>query len=71
MNPVHKILDDTKDKETRWEAKMAGEKPGDAAENPEEVMRKIHQQATHLGPVMEEILRATHGHGQSHWGLNE
>jgi hypothetical protein len=34
-------------------------------------MEKIHQQATCLGPVMEEILRATQGRGQSHWGLNE
>ena len=50
---------------------MAGAKPGIAAERPEEVMEKIHQQAAHLGPVMEEILRATHERGQSHWGLNE
>jgi hypothetical protein len=50
---------------------MAGVKPVIAAERPEDVMEKIHQQATSLGPVMEEILRATHGRGQSHWGLNE
>lgn len=50
---------------------MANGKPGITAEKPEEVMEKIHQQATYLGPVMEEILRATHGRGQSHWGLNE
>ncbi len=50
---------------------MAGAKPGGAVERPEEVMEKIHRQATHLGPVMEEILRATQERGQSHWGLNE
>ena len=50
---------------------MAGFKPGIAAEKPEQVMAKIHQQATSLGPVMEEILRATQERGQSHWGLNE
>ena len=71
MNSVHKILDDTKDTDTRWAREMAGAKPGIAAERPEEVMEKIHQQAAHLGPVMEEILRATHERGQSHWGLNE
>ena len=38
---------------------MVGVKPGTMAEKPEEVMEKIHQQATCLGPVMEEILRAT------------
>lgn len=71
MNPVRKIVDDTKDKDTRWETGMIEAKPGMAVERPEEVMEKIHQQATHLGPVMEEILRASHGRGQSHWGLNE
>jgi hypothetical protein len=40
-------------------------------EKPEEVMEKIQQQATYLGPVMEELLRATQERGQSHWGLNE
>ena len=50
---------------------MSGSDPGIAVEKPEEVMEKIHQQATCLGPVMEEILRATQGRGQSHWGLNE
>jgi len=45
--------------------------PGTAVEKPEEIMAKIHLQATCLGPVMEEILRATQEHGQSHWGLNE
>jgi hypothetical protein len=50
---------------------MAGVKPGIAAEKLEEVMEKIHQQATCLGPVMEEILRVTQERGQSRWGLNE
>ena len=50
---------------------MTGVKPGTMAEKPEEVMEKIHQQATSLGPVMAEILRASQGRGQSHWGLNE
>ncbi len=50
---------------------MAGVKPGIAAEEPEEVMEKIHQQATCLGPVMEEILRAAQERGRSCWGLNE
>jgi hypothetical protein len=71
VNPVRKIVDDTKGKDTRRQAEMAGDKRETAVEKPEEVMQKIHQQATHLGPVMEEILRATHGRGQSHWGLNE
>jgi hypothetical protein len=71
VNPVRQILDGTQDKDTRWQANVAGAKPGVAMEKPEEVMEKIHQQATYLGPVMEEILRAAHGRGQSHWGLNE
>jgi len=50
---------------------MAGSVPGIAVEKPEEVMAKIELQATYLGPVMEEILRATQERGQSHWGLNE
>ena len=69
MNPVRKIEDDTKDKDTRLE--MAEGQRGIAVETPEEVMEKIHQQATCLGPVMEELLRASQGRGQSHWGLNE
>ena len=44
---------------------MAGVKTGIAAEKPEEVMEKIHQQATYLGPVMEEILRATRARAES------
>jgi hypothetical protein len=71
VNPVRQIVDDTKGKDSRWQRKMAGFKPGIAAEKPEQVMAKIHQQATSLGPVMEEILRATQERGQSHWGLNE
>ena len=71
MNPVRQIVDDTKDKDTRWQTEMIGDEPGIAAEKPEEVMAKIQQQATYLGPVMEEILRATQERGQSHWGLNE
>jgi len=50
---------------------MAGSEPGTAAEKPEEVMEKIRQQATYLGPIMEELLRASQERGQSHWGLNE
>ena len=71
MNPVRQIVDDTKDKDTRWQRETAGSKPGTVAEKPEEVMERLQKQATYLGPVMEEILRATHGRGQSHWGLNE
>jgi hypothetical protein len=71
VNPVRQIVDDTKDKAPRLQMEMAGSEPGIAAEKPEEVMAKIHQQATCLGPVMEEILRATQERGQSHWGLNE
>ena len=71
MNPVRQIVDDTKYKDTRWQLGLAGSKPGIVAENPEEVMEKIHQQATCLGPVMEELLRATEERGQTHWGLNE
>ena len=71
MNPIRQIVDDTKDKNTGWQTKMARGKPGIMAEKPEEVMAKIQQQATCLGPVMEEILRATQERGQSHWGLNE
>ncbi len=71
MNPVRQIVDDTKDKDTRWEDELTVVKLGIAMEKPEEVMEKIQQQATCLGPVMEEILRATQGRGQSHWGLNE
>ena len=71
MNPVRKIEDDTKDKDTRLEMEMAEGQRGIAVETPEEVMEKIHQQATYLGPVMEEILRASQARGQSHWGLNE
>jgi hypothetical protein len=64
-------VDDTKDADPRWEAETTVVKLGIAVEQPEEVMEKIQQQATCLGPVMEEILRATQGRGQSHWGLNE
>lgn len=71
MSHVHDILDDTKDKDTRWQTEIAGSKPGTLAKNPEEVMEEIHQQATCLGPVMEELLRATRERGQSHWGLND
>ena len=71
VNPVRQIVDDTKDKDPRWQTEMAGSDPGIAVEKPEEVMEKIHQQATCLGPVMEEILRVTQGRGRSHWGLNE
>lgn len=71
MNPVRQILDGTRDKNTRWQENVGGVERGIAVEKPEEVIEKIHQQATCLGPVMEEILRAAHGRGQNHWGLNE
>ena len=50
---------------------MSGSDSGVAVEKPEEVMMKLQQQATCLGPVMEEILRATQERGQSQWGLND
>jgi hypothetical protein len=71
VNPVRQIVDDTKVQDPRWLTEMAGSVPGIAVEKPEEVMAKIELQATYLGPVMEEILRATQERGQSHWGLNE
>ena len=71
MNPVRQIVDDTKDKNPRWQTETAGSKPGIAVERPEEVMEKIQRQANYLGPVMEEILRATQERGQNRWGLNE
>ena len=71
VNPVRQIVDDTKDRDPRWQAEMAGSEPGTAVEKPEEVMEKIRQQATCLGPIMEELLRATQERGQSHWGINE
>ena len=71
VNAVRQIVGDTKDNGSRWLAEKAGGAPGIAVEKPEEVMAKIHLQATCLGLVMEEILRATQEHGQSHWGLNE
>jgi hypothetical protein len=40
-----------------------------AAEEPDVVIEKIHQQATQLGPVLEAMLRESRGHSQ--WGLNE
>lgn len=71
MNPVRKIVDDTKDRNTRWEEEMAVVKLGISVESPDEFMAKLHQQATDLGPVMEEMLRASEEHGHSQWGLNE
>lgn len=71
MNPVRQIVDDTKTRNTRWEEEMAAVTLGMPVETPDEFMAKLHQQATDLGPVMEEILRASHERGQSHWGLNE
>ena len=71
MSPVRQIVDDTKGKDSLWQRETTGFKPGIAAEKPEEVIEKIHQQATCLGPVMEEMLRAAHERGQSNWGLNE
>lgn len=71
MDPNRQIVDDTKGKDTRWEGGMAVARLGSAEETPEEFIEKLHHQATDLGPVMAEILRATHERGQSHWGLNE
>ena len=71
MNVVRHIVDDTKDKDPQWQTEIIGDEPEIAVENPEAVMAKIQQQATYLGSVMEEILRATQERGQSHWGLNE
>ena len=71
VNAVRQIVDDTKDNGSLWLTEGTVSGPGLAVEQPEEVMAKIHLQATCLGPVMEEILRATQEHGQSHWGLNE
>ena len=64
-------MDDTKGKDPRWQPEMTVKETVIVVEKPEDVMEKIHQQATYLGPVMEEILRATQERGQSHWGLNE
>ena len=71
VDPVRQIVDDTKDKDTRWEGEMAVARLVIAEETPEEFMEKLHHQATDLGPVMAEILRAMQERGQSHWGLNE
>jgi hypothetical protein len=71
VNPVRQIADDTKGKNPRWQTEKSGSDSVVAVEKPEEVMMKLQQQATCLGPVMEEILRATRERGQSHWGLNE
>jgi hypothetical protein len=71
VNVIRHIVDDTQDNGSRWLTEKAGGEPGIAVEQPEEVMAKIHLQATCLGPVMEEMLRATQERGQSHWGLNE
>ncbi|HUB87302.1 MAG TPA: hypothetical protein VMB22_05375 [Verrucomicrobiae bacterium] len=71
MKPVRQITDDTKGKKEQVQTEVVMGAVTIAAEGPEDMFEKIRQQATHLGPVMEEILRQTHGHGQSHWGLNE
>ena len=70
VNPVRKMVDDTKDAATRRQRDTTGDRPV-IVERPEEVMEKIHQQASCLGPVMEEILRATQARGENRWGLNE
>ena len=70
VKPVRQIVDDTKGKNERAQTKIT---MGAAvtAEGSELVIEKIQHQATHVGPVLEEILRQTQGSGQSHWGLNE
>jgi hypothetical protein len=71
VNPTRQIVDDTKDKDTRWKEEAVVAKLDVAVESPEEFLMKLQHQATDLGPVMAEILRATQERGQSHWGLNE
>jgi hypothetical protein len=71
VNVVRQKADDTKDKNPRWQTEESGSDSGVAVEKPEEVMMKLQRQATCLGPVMEELLRATQERGQSHWGLND
>ena len=70
VNPVRQVMDDTKGKGAPAQTEKTKGGARKAAE-PEQVIREIQHQATHLGPVLEEILRQTHQHGQSHWGLNE
>ena len=64
-------MDDTKGmgQPVRVDIANIGNKTG--VTMPEEVMEQIHQQATYLGPVLEAILKESHQHGRSHWGLNE
>jgi hypothetical protein len=66
---VREIVDDTKGKDdvTQTETPKGGARM--AAEEPDVLIEKIHQQATQLGPVLEAMLRESRGHSQ--WGLNE
>jgi hypothetical protein len=69
VKPVRQIVDDTKGKDEQAGTPYMKGEACLAPEGPEQVREKLRQQATHLGPVLEAILRESHG--QSHWGLNE
>jgi hypothetical protein len=71
VNPVRQLVDDTKGNGVPAQPQIATGELGILVEKPEVVMEKIHLQATYLGPVMEELLRAAHGRGESRWGINE
>jgi hypothetical protein len=71
VNPVPQAVGDTKNSGASGTLPEAKAPANFTFETPEAVMEKVHRQATHLGPVMEEILRTMHGPGRSHWGLNE
>lgn len=71
MNPVRQIVDGTNGNDPPTQAEMAKGNIGTTVAKPEEVMEQLRQQATHLGPVLEAILKESQGQGRSHWGLNE
>lgn len=71
MNAVRQIVNDTKGKDERVQIEITRGEVSLMVEGPEQVMAKIQQQATYLGPVLEQILREMQVQGQSHWGLNE
>jgi len=67
MKPFCQIVDDTKGKNEPVQTGIANAAIWMAEEEPELMIEKIQQQATHLGPVLEEILRQTPGCGQDRW----
>jgi hypothetical protein len=69
VKKVRQIVDDTKGKDDGAQTAVPKGGARRAMEEPDQVIEKIHDQATHLGPVLEAMLRAPRG--QSHWGLNE